>query len=123
MALRGIRGAITVDQNSKEAILKETTYLLQRLIQENELDISDIATVFFSVTTDLNAEFPAVAARKLGLTDTPLMCMTEIPVHESLQACIRILMQVNSEKLQKDMKHLYLKEAIALRPDTQAVSL
>ena len=72
------------------------------------------------MTTDLNAEFPALAARKLGLTDTPLICFTEIPVPGSLGKCIRILIHLNTPKLQSDMKHLYLKEAASLRPELAA---
>ena len=87
------------------------------MLQQNELDIDEIASVFFSVTQDVNAEFPAVAARGLGLVHTPLLCLTEIPVPDSLVSCIRILIQVNTEKKQQEMVHSYLKKAAALRPD------
>lgn len=118
MPIRGIRGATVVADNDATQIVSETKTLLDRLIKENHLQIEEIASIFFSVTTDLNAEFPAVAARELGLTATPLLCLTEIPVPNSLAKCIRILIQVNSEKAQSEMVHLYLKEAEQLRPDS-----
>ena len=117
MSIRGIRGAITAETNTKESIVSNTELLLSELLKLNTLNPDDIASIFFSVTTDLNAEFPAIAARKLGLKDTPLLCLTEIPVPESLGKCIRILIQVNSNKPQSEMKHLYLKDAVALRPE------
>ena len=117
MAIRGIRGAITVENNTKEDILKETTTLLQDMMSQNDLDIDEIASVFFSVTQDVTADFPAVAARNLGLIHTPLLCLTEIPVPKSLASCIRILIQVNTEKKQQEMIHSYLKKAASLRPD------
>jgi len=120
MSIRGIRGAITAETNTKESILSNTEELLSDLLKLNDVNTDDIASIFFSVTTDLTAEFPAIAARKLGLKDTPLLCLTEIPVPGSLSRCIRILIQVNSEKPQAEMKHLYLKEAVSLRPEFAA---
>lgn len=118
MALRGIRGATVVEENNSSQIVAETKHLLSELLTQNNLIIDDIATIFFTVTQDITAEFPAVAARELGLTSTPLLCMTEIPVPNSLPLCIRILIHVNSERPQSEMIHLYLKAAEQLRPDT-----
>ena len=118
MALRGIRGATVADANSKEAIASATEELLTALIEHNQIQEATIATIFFSVTPDLDAEFPAVAARKMGFQDTPLLCLTEIPVPNSLGKCIRILIHLNTKKNQTDMRHVYLKEAITLRPDS-----
>jgi chorismate mutase len=115
--VRGLRGATTVSENTKAAILGATSELLERLIAQNQIVISDIASILFSTTADLNAEFPAAAARELGFEDTPLLCMTEIPVPGGLPMCIRILLHVNTDKNQKDLKHIYLKDAIKLRPD------
>lgn len=115
--VRGLRGAITVAENTRAEILKATAELLERLIAQNQISIPEIASILFSTTADLNAEFPAAAARELGLEDTPLLCMTEIPVPGSLPLCIRILVHVNTEKSQKEMKPVYLKDAIKLRPD------
>lgn len=117
MSIRGIRGAITVEENSKEAILSHTEELLSEILHSNHILSDDIASIFFSVTTDLNAEFPALAARKLGLKDTPLLCLTEIPVPGSLSKCIRILIHLNTSKRQSEMIHVYLKGAVALRPE------
>jgi chorismate mutase len=118
MAMRGIRGAISVKANTKGFIVAETKELLEVICAENEIVVDDVASIFFSVTQDLNAEFPAVAARAMGFTYTPLFCMTEIPVPGSLAMCIRILVHINSDKPQKEMHHIYLKNAESLRPDT-----
>ncbi|MGB9613380.1 MAG: chorismate mutase [Candidatus Margulisiibacteriota bacterium] len=115
MALRGIRGATAVGNNSKEEIISATKELLGEIVAANQLEIEEIASVIFSVTKDLNAEFPAVAARELGWNDTPLLCTYEIDVPGSLPRCIRVLLHVNTEKKQKEMKHIYLAEAQNLR--------
>lgn len=117
MPLRGIRGATTVEKNNSEIILKETEILLTELMRTNRIRIKDIAAIFFSVTKDLDATFPAKAARKLGLQHTALLCMNEIDVPKSMPHCIRILMHVNSKKTQEKIKHVYLKETIKLRDD------
>ena len=116
-SFRGIRGATSVTENTREAILSGTRELLNAIIDENGIRVDDIASIFFSVTKDLDAEFPAKAARELGMGDTPLLCLNEISVPSALQRCIRILLHVNTEKKQSDIKHIYLKEAVKLRPD------
>ncbi len=116
MYCRGIRGATTVERNDREEILAATTELLQLLIERNELQTEDIASAIFSVTEDLDAEFPALAARALGWTETALMCMREIPVPGSLDKCIRVLLHVNTERRVSDMQHVYIRNAINLRP-------
>lgn len=117
MYFRGIRGAITAENNTRTAILAATKELLLELIRANEIQVDDIASIFFSTTPDLNAEFPAKAARELGFVYTPLLCMNEISVPHSLSYCIRILMHVNTPKSQPMMRNVYLREAICLRPD------
>ncbi len=117
MSVRGIRGASVVDSNTKEAILAETTTLLIEMIQRNGVEFQDIASIFFSLTDDLNAEFPAIAARQMGMTDVPLLCMNEIQVPGGLSRCIRILIHWNTERAASDISHPYLKEAVSLRPD------
>lgn len=117
MAVRGIRGATTAVSNTKEEIIEKTREMLETLVRLNDLRIDDIASAIFSVTGDLDAEFPAVAARKLGWIYTPLFCTLEIPVKGSLRTCIRVLLQVNSDRRQEEMKHAYLHEAKKLRPD------
>ncbi len=115
MPVRGIRGAITVKENRKTDILSATRELLTEIVKNNQIDISEIASIIFSVTRDLNAEFPAAAAREIGWKDTPLLCTREIDVPKSLPRCIRVLLLVNSDKAQKEMKHVYLREAVKLR--------
>lgn len=117
MALRGIRGAITCEANDKAAIVASTKELLQDMMAHNAIVQDDIASIFFSVTDDLDAEFPAVAARQLGFSHTPLLCLNEIPVVGSLASCIRILLHVNTQLAQVEMTHSYLKGATVLRPD------
>ncbi len=115
MQLRGIRGATTVKKDSKEEIISATRELLQEMVKFNDLNIDDIASIVFTTTKDLKAEFPAVAARALGWKDTPLLCAREIDVPKSLSKCIRILMHINTSKKPSEIKHVYLNEAINLR--------
>ena len=117
MAVRGIRGATTAVSNTKEEITEKTREMLETLVRLNDLRVEDIVSAIFSVTNDLDAEFPAIAARKLGWMYTPLFCTLEIPVKGSLRNCIRVLIHVNSDRRQEEMKHAYLHEAKKLRPD------
>ena len=117
MTCRGIRGAITINENKKEPIIEGTIRLLNEIISVNEIKEEDIVSIFFSVTEDLNATFPARAARNMGLTTTPLLCFHEIRVPDGLEKCIRILMHVNSTKDKSSIKHIYLEKAESLRPD------
>lgn len=116
MYCRGIRGATTVERNDREEILAATTELLQLLILHNDLKTEDIASVIFTLTDDLNAEFPAVAARGLGWTETALMCARELPIPGSLDKCIRILLHVNTERSAAEIQHIYIRGAVKLRP-------
>ena len=113
---RGIRGATTVEHNTREEILAATTEMLQILIQRNELQAEDVASAIFSVTDDLDAEFPALAARKLGWTEVALMCSREIPVPHSLRKCIRVLLHVNTTRSAAEIQHVYIHGAVTLRP-------
>jgi chorismate mutase len=115
--VRAIRGAITVEKNTAEDIIESTKILLEKIIEKNNMPIDNIISIIFSVTRDLDSAFPAVAARKLGWTDVALMCTNEIHVPGSLEKCIRVLMHVNTEKSNQDIKHVYLKGAKILRPD------
>ena len=121
MPVRGIRGATSASVNSREAILEVTRELLQEMIRVNHLDrFEDIASVFFTTTPDLNATFPAEAARDLGMTQVPLICASEIDVPGRLKLCVRVLVQLNTDKQQKEMTHIYLREAKSLRPDVKS---
>jgi len=117
MKVRGVRGATTSDSNSREDILLAAHDLITDIIEANEIVVDDVASILFSTTADLNAEFPAVAARNLGFTNTALECLVEMNVPGSLARCIRVLMHVNSDKQQKEIRHIYLKNAKSLRAD------
>ncbi len=115
--VRGIRGAITVKENTKKDILADTKELLLILKKSNDFNIEDIVSIFFSTTLDLDSAFPAAAARELGWTAVPLFGMQEANVQNGLKKCIRILIQINCEKKQSEIKHCYLREAKKLRKD------
>ena len=117
MWCRGIRGAITATENTEESILGATTELLQELIKANDIQTDQIAAATFTTTIDLNAEFPAVAARKLGWVETALICGHEMDVPGALKKVIRVMVLINTEKGAKDIRHVYMKEARQLRPD------
>jgi chorismate mutase len=117
MYCRGIRGAITVDNNDREEILVATTELLKLMIHENNVLIEDIASASFTLTEDLDAVFPALAARQIGWNEVPLICMREIPVPNSLEKCIRVLLLVNTTRRALEMQHIYMRKAISLRPE------
>lgn len=118
MPARGIRGAITVREDSPEAIREATRELLLAILEANpSLRPADIASVFFTVTEDIRSAYPALAARELGWGEVPLMCAREIPVPGSLAECIRVMIIWNTELSQKEIHHMYLREAVQLRPD------
>lgn len=115
MACRGIRGATTVEVNEREAILAATGELLALMVERNHLHPEDVASAIFTTTVDLNAAFPAEAARQMGWTEVPLLCSHEIDVPGSLKGCIRILLHVNTDRTARDMFHVYIKAAKNLR--------
>ncbi|WP_338551721.1 chorismate mutase [Paenibacillus sp. KS-LC4] len=118
MSVRGIRGAITVDTNEKEPILKATLEMLHAIVADNDVQPDDICSVFITVTNDLDDAFPALAIRQMsGWELVPLMCALEVPVKGSLARCIRLMVTVNTDKTQAEIKHVYLGGAQVLRPD------
>ncbi len=117
MLCRGIRGATTVEANSREAILEATAELLAAMVKANGIKPEDVVSAFFTTTPDLNAEFPALAARRLGWNDVPLLCGHEMAVPGSLPMCLRILVHVNTDKRADQIVHVYLRAARVLRPD------
>ncbi|KJS02989.1 MAG: chorismate mutase [Peptococcaceae bacterium BRH_c4a] len=117
-AARGIRGATTVEKNESSEILEATKVLLGEIVRENSIDTEDITAAFFTVTTDLDAEFPATAAREfMGWTHVPMLCGHEINVPGRLGKCIRVMVIVNTYKTQKELRHVYLGGATVLRKD------
>ena len=117
MHCRGVRGATTVTANTSEEILNETRRLLALMIRLNDIQSEDVASAIFTLTSDLNAEFPAMAARQLGWLDVPLICTHEIHVPGGLPRCIRILLNWNTDKTQSEIQHVYFRDATRLRPD------
>ena len=115
--VRGVRGAITVDRDDKEAILEATRVLLEALVKANNIEVDDVASVFFSMTTDLHSAFPAVAARQIHWQMVPLFCMQELEIDGALPRCIRVLIHWNTTLGAKDIRHIYMREAEKLRPD------
>ena len=117
MACRGVRGATTAQSNTRDDILAATRQLVALIIRRNGIDPVDVASATFTTTTDLDAEFPALAARQLGWLDVPLLCGHEINVPGSLRLCVRVLVHWNTDKSQSEVNHVYIKEARRLRPD------
>ena len=117
MPCRGVRGATTADDNSPEEILGATRQLLALMIRQNGIEPEDVCSAIFSTTTDLDAEFPALAARQLGWIDVALMCVHELDVPGSLRRCIRVLLHWNTDKQPDKIVHVYIKSAAGLRPD------
>jgi len=117
MMLRGIRGATTVSQNTREDILDRTSELLSSIVNANSINRDDVASIIFSCTRDLDAVFPAEAARTDGWTKVALECFSEMYVENGLKLCIRILMHVNTEKSNVQLNHVYLHGAMSLRTD------
>ena len=116
--VRGIRGAITVDANDKGKILQATRELFREMVQRNRVSPDDVACIYITVTQDLTAAFPAPAIREeTGWSLVPLMCANEMDVTGSLPRCIRLLMLVNTNQSQADVRHVYLRDAARLRPD------
>jgi chorismate mutase len=114
---RGVRGATTVERNEREEILRATRQMLALIIRQNGIDKADVASAIFTTTPDLNAEFPALAARQLGWLDVALLCAHEMAIPGSLEKCIRVLIHWNTQRKPQEIKHVYLREAAALRPD------
>jgi len=114
---RGVRGATTADSNTSEDILRAARQLLALMIRQNGIEPEDVASAIFTVTRDLDAEFPALAARQLGWMNTALMCSYEVSVPGSLGRCVRVLVHWNTSKTPDEIVHVYIKDAARLRPD------
>jgi len=118
---RGIRGATKVAANTRQDILTGADELLRKMVEANQVEVDKIAAVFFTTSNDLNAEFPALAARRLGWTSVPLLCGHEMNVPGSMSLCIRVMMMYNTDKTPREIVHVYLREARALRPELEPV--
>jgi len=117
MSVRAIRGAIQIDADTREDVLEGSAELVTAVLERNRLSADDIISILFTATPDLTAEFPAYAARLLGLTDVPLMCASEIAVPGAMPRVLRLLAHVETELDRADVRHVYLRGAAALRTD------
>ena len=117
MAVRAIRGAVQVDANDRAAVIEATTELVSAVMSRNNLTTDDVISVLFTATPDLTAEFPALAARKLGFQEVPLICASEIGVPGALPRVVRLLMHVETGQPRSAIQHVYLRGAAALRLD------
>src|SRR6266702_3099346 len=121
MPVRGIRGATSALDNTRDAILQATRELLSEMLRANGIiEFEEIVSILFTTTPDLTATYPAEAARELGMNLVPLLCASEIAVPGRLPRCVRVLVQVNSDKPTRDIVHVYLREAKSLRPDIES---
>ena len=117
MSCRGIRGAVSVESNTRQAIIAATRELLEQVVAANGLQLQEVASTVFTATPDLSAVYPAVAAREMGWVHVPMLCTQEMAVTDSLPRCIRLLILWNTDKGQGDIHHVYLGAAKMLRPD------
>ena len=117
MMIRGVRGAITVEENTKDAIWSATQELLETMVERNKINEDDVASILFTTTPELNAAYPAKAARMFGWSRTALMGFVEADIKGGLKMCIRVLIHWNTDKSMDDITHVFLREAAQLRPD------
>ncbi len=117
MAVRAVRGAIQIEQDDREELLDATTELLTAVLERNGIVADDLISVVFTATPDLRSEFPAYAARKMGITDVPLLCASEIDVPGAMPRVLRLLAHVETDRSRSDLRHVYLRGAAALRTD------
>lgn len=121
MAVRGIRGATTVQHDTPELIRAAARELMEEILRRNQIaNFDDVISAVFTTTSDLNSAFPAEAARAMGMNFVPLLCAQEIPVPGSMSRCLRILLHVNSDRSPRDIEHVYLHDAQKLRPDLRS---
>ena len=117
MAVRALRGAITVDVDEADEVRERTIDLLNLLFKRNELNVDDVISIFFTVTEDIRSLPPAAAAREFGLVDVPLLCAQEMASDGGLDRCIRLLLHIDTEREREEIRHVFLRQATTLRPD------
>lgn len=115
--VRGVRGAVTVETDDAAAIHAASQRLLLEIVERNAIELDDIASVLFTLTPDVRAAFPALAARDMGWTHVPMLHAVEIDVPGAMPRCIRVMMHVNTARSMEEIEHVYLGEAAKLRPD------
>ena len=117
MSVRAVRGAIQVEADDREHILQGTSELVAAVLERNRIDPADLISIVFTATPDLTADFPAYAARMMGLTDVPLLCTTEIAVPGAMPRVLRLMAHVETDRARAEIRHVYLRGAAALRTD------
>ena len=117
MAVRAVRGAIQVDEDDRQQVLDATTELLESVLARNELSHDDLISVIFTATPDIRSEFPAYAARQMGIIDVPLLCASELDVPGAMPRVLRLLAHVETDRSRNEIRHVYLRGAAALRTD------
>ena len=115
--LRALRGATTLDADTRDQVIERTATLLRTMMERNEVDKSTIVSIVFTATGDVHAEFPAAAARQIGISDVPLLCARELDVTDAIGLCIRVLMHLYTEMESGALRHVYLEGAVPLRTD------
>ena len=117
MALRALRGAVSVDRDERELVLEATTALVTAVLDRNGLVAADLVSIVFTATPDLRSDFPAYAARQMGIVDVPLLCAAEIDVPGAMPRVLRLLAHVETDRPRHELRHVYLRGAAALRTD------
>jgi len=115
--VRALRGAITLDSDSKDQVIERTARLLTTMLERNQVTHEDLVSIVFTATDDIRSEFPAAAARQIGISDIPLLCARELSVEGAVGLCIRVLMHLYTEKEPRGLRHVYLEGAVPLRTD------
>ena len=120
-SIRAIRGATTLDDDTREQMVERVTTLLADIFSRNHVDLDDVISIFFTATDDLHCMFPAEAARTMGLADIPLMCARELAITGGMPRCVRVMVHVETNQARADIEHIYHGEARSLRPDISTV--
>jgi len=115
--LRALRGATTLDADTRDQVIERTATLLTSMMERNGVAKNDIVSIVFTATGDIHSEFPAAAARQLGISDVPLLCARELDVVDAVARCVRVLMHLYSEREPAELRHVYLEGALPLRTD------
>jgi chorismate mutase len=115
--IRALRGAITLEADTKDQVIERTGRLLQTMLERNGIAKSDLVSIIFTATGDVRSEFPAAAARSLGISDVPLLCARELDVEDAIGLCVRVLMHLYTDKEPAALRHVYLEGAVPLRTD------
>ena len=116
-SVRALRGAITLEEDSRAQVMERTARLLREMMERNEVGKEDLISIFFTATEDIRSEFPAAAARAIGISDVPLLCARELDIDGAVALCVRVMMHMTSDKPAADLRHVYLEGAEPLRTD------